>query len=441
MPNHQQAALELLKSVEELLILPDQAGLVKPVTDRIAELCSIISGISSEDDMNRWHDVDSANGVAISPVQAAKCTKEMLRTQVFIKGIKDALIDQAKVKKKVHVLYAGTGPFGILLLPLAALLSDKTLCVTLIDIHQENIDAIHKMIDALNIRDSIQGVHCADACTWDNPDHIEFDLIVSETMNTLLRREPQIAIFCHLQQFLASSGSLIPEQIKLDAWGLNRDTSEATDKGKKHHLTTFFRLNRATSNTLAKNKYPDNTPKIAGTFQIPTSSTPFDTLMLSTDIQVYADHWLKENQSSLNIPIFLKNLDIKPGDKIAYQYQLQPIAEFKFDVPRYRPDSNLAAFDKTGNLGIFHLKRFWQKTQLDIFNDLDKQLQQREWPLDDLLIRKLGGSHQQWLSYSYQPRLKFDDFERWVEQHSPKLDSCQLDQLNQHLEECHHGLE
>lgn len=444
MSNIQRAVDNLLRLVNELLILPNQAGLVKPITDRVAELCYEITGISGDDDMNNWHDVKLNKGVAISPVQAAKCTKEMLRTQIFIKGINEAFKSIQNTQEKKHILYAGTGPFGILVLPLLALSKDPSLRVSLIDIHPENIDATQKMIEALGIQEAIQAVYCDDACHWGNPENLEFDFIISETMNTLLRREPQVSIFCHLQQFLAPSGEFIPQSIVLDAWLLHDDL-----KIQGQHIGTFFCLNKLEISKLAndENDPAVNHKTISGALHVPEASmisgtlNAFHTLKLTTHIHVFADHWLRDNESSLNMPTYYKNLDIKPGSQINFRYKTEPLPEFIFDVPEYVPNADLVNFQKTGRLGIYHLQRFWQKTQLDIFNKLDKHLQACEWPLDELLIKEVGGTLQQWLTYFYQPHLAFDDAESWVEKQCKLRNEQQIKQFNNRLEMLYRSLE
>ncbi|WP_191602178.1 hypothetical protein [Marinomonas algicola] len=57
-------------------------------------------------------------GKAVSMTTAAQCAEEFLRTQVFIRGVHQAIEDQLAQHQKVNLLYGGTGPFGLLVLPL-----------------------------------------------------------------------------------------------------------------------------------------------------------------------------------------------------------------------------------------------------------------------------------------------------------------------------------
>ncbi|WP_028865716.1 hypothetical protein [Psychromonas aquimarina] len=62
------------------------AGHGKTHTDALAQFLALVTGVSADFDMNEWQDVDLPSGVAISPVQAAKCLQKTIRTQVFIQG-------------------------------------------------------------------------------------------------------------------------------------------------------------------------------------------------------------------------------------------------------------------------------------------------------------------------------------------------------------------
>jgi len=57
-------------------------------------------------------------GKAVSMTTAAQCAEEYMRTQVFLRGVHQAIQDQLSQHKSIHILYAGTGPFGLLVLPL-----------------------------------------------------------------------------------------------------------------------------------------------------------------------------------------------------------------------------------------------------------------------------------------------------------------------------------
>ncbi len=63
--------------------------------------------------------------------------------------------------QSIDVLYAGTGPFGMLLIPL---LDAAQVRVTLLDIHAESLAKLQRLIDFLEVGHFIVQAECVDAC-------------------------------------------------------------------------------------------------------------------------------------------------------------------------------------------------------------------------------------------------------------------------------------
>lgn len=417
-----------MELILQLLESPKDPGITAPITDKITDVLGKISGLSADFDMNDWSDELALNGVAISPIQAAKCCRETLRTQVFLKSMYQAIQDILKKQPVVHVLYAGTGPFGTLVLPLLPMFGENQLQVTLLDIHQENIDALHKVAETLKVEPYIKQYIRADASSWQPVDNQKFDLIVSETMNTFLRREPQVSIFAHLQQFLAPQGSLIPEQIRLDAW-LTDKTRLSTQDNSAVHLAEIFSLNKSS----AKQVYEQGTEVLSGYLQLPKSSKSYSKLAFTTRIRVYGEHQLLDGECSLNLVNVAHDLDLRQGQKIPYYYAQKPVVEFIFDLPVYQPSQELALTTDIGKLKLFHLKRLWHKSQLKRYRVKSQQDFEHEWSVDFLLVELIGGELHQWLEYLYRERLAFSTFENWVETEFGPFSTEKLNRMNQAL--------
>lgn len=71
-----------------------------------------------------WHSKNflenliAENGTAIGPFWAAMYLEDMMRTRQLIRGITRALDEKLKKQSSIEVIYAGTGPFANLLLPI-----------------------------------------------------------------------------------------------------------------------------------------------------------------------------------------------------------------------------------------------------------------------------------------------------------------------------------
>lgn len=164
-------------------------------------------------------DIPLENGIAISPCMAAHCLLLPLRTTMFIRGIK-AGIDEGLNRfpnQPLQILYAGCGPYATLLLPLVTQYTPDQIQVTLLDFHQESIDAVKGLIGTLGLGDYFKDCIQTDATKYQHPQGQPIHMIVSETMTAALRSEPQVAVTLNLVPQLAKGGILIPQNISIEA--------------------------------------------------------------------------------------------------------------------------------------------------------------------------------------------------------------------------------
>ncbi len=427
--------------IQQLINNAPHAGENKPSVDALAELFASITGISVSFDINNWQDANLQSGVAISPVQAARCLQETVRTQVFLKGVMAAIRDKLQQNNRVDILYAGTGPYGLQVLPLLALLRHKQVSVTLIDIHPENIDALKKIIRAFNLEAYVKHIEVADATCWHPTTDESYDLIISETMNNLLRREPQLSIFCHLQQFLKEDGLLIPERIKIGAEIAHLE--EAQTQGEHHpaapssksyppiDLGCFFQCDKHSMMAL----HHGDTSCLVGEIRLPDkiNRSHYKTIRFTTTIHVYDDHQLSEGHSSLNMPICYHDLRLIAGASIGFEYLLTDDPRFVFDIPVEELSNKLPAIEDTGSLNIVHLKRLWHKSQLIRNNQLAEDIIQSEWPLDTQLLDLLDIPIEKTLEFLYQQQPEFPAFEQWVHNEAAEHALAAPEYINEQL--------
>jgi hypothetical protein len=155
-------------------------------------------------------------GNAVSPVIAAACLNDYIRTTRFLQGIHKAIQDllQRSPNQPVEVLYAGCGPLGTLILPLFSVFSPKQLQVTFLDIHESSIFCLKQIIQDNEWQEFVKEMHVVDATIYAATQ--PYDLIISETMLNALIDEPQVTISAHLQPYLKEGGIFIPENILID---------------------------------------------------------------------------------------------------------------------------------------------------------------------------------------------------------------------------------
>jgi len=382
--------------VTQLLACPN-AGEAKPVVDLLVRHLCNITGLELHPALFLdEHATITAQGKAVSPTTAAQCAEDVQRTRIFMQGVYAAI--QQKLQHNNHqaidVLYAGTGPFGLLLIPLLPLLDAAQVRVTLLDIHAESLEKLQRVITFLGVEHFVAQVEHADACVWQSAQ--KFDLIISETMRQGLIQEPQVSIFGHLQQFLKDDGWLIPEIIRLDLWlssgGL---AAESERKNPDVHLGRVFQLDK----TVAMQLGNGDTSCAHGNLRVPDYAAALKDLKLTTFIQVFGDYQLHENQSQLTLPLYERNARVLPNSLLRFRYELGSYPQCVFAYERLPELMEFPLPDslEKNDQGIYHLKRLWHKIQLRKQAGISAKAQQQladipasEWLLDRILLDQLG---------------------------------------------------
>jgi len=309
--NHRTVFELYSKKLTEELTTPEVINTVNQLHQLYSKITAI-EGILAPSDTDEVFEELSENGTRVNPYMAAYCFLDYLRSYKFTLGIKKLVDDklQSGDQKPLQILYAGTGPYASLILPLTSVFSADQIQITLLDIHQSSLDAVSKLISTFNLQAYFNGYIKADATLFIPANDKQYDIIISETMDKALRKEPQIAIFHHLQQFLKPDGALIPEEIRVDLyqskWG------EEKNPAFEYFLDTETKAHNATvrekvANLIAVNK--DFVTKFERTnadnhiflkiIDPKNLKAAYTALLLITEVQVYKDIVLLEDESIL----------------------------------------------------------------------------------------------------------------------------------------------
>lgn len=294
----------------------------------VGELVSILEGaaefrIETQASV-REGETASSEGLAISPMQAAMCAGEELRTAVFLRGLHDAI--ESKSGRPVSVLYAGSGPYATLATPLMAIFPPDRVQFTVLDIHPESIASAKSVIGRLGLDDSVEEYVVADACNYTIPAAGMPDIILSETMSTALEKEPQVAIMRHLLG-QAPEAVIVPESVRLDVFLV--DTSDepervvsegAGSQPGRISLGTAFELSAANVRSW-KSLSGDSLP--AADIRIPAAPGPSYRPFLFTTITTHGRHVLRTHDCNLTgIREVTDHGELTTGDVLQFQYRL-----------------------------------------------------------------------------------------------------------------------
>jgi hypothetical protein len=276
-------------------------------------------------------------GLALSPHAAAMCARDFVRTVQFMRGTFQAVCDQSeKLGRQVNLLYVGCGPFALLVLPVMLRLTSQQVQVNLIDIHDDSMESVSRIVGHLGLDRHIASATVTDAANYQIDSARTPDIILLEVMQASLEKEPQIALTRHLMR-QAPDALLIPEQIQVSLSLLNPSKEFSTQNAdpdlasldrRRIHLGQILCVNRQAIRdweSLGESHLP--AARLQMPLEIPIGYSP----MLITSITVYQDTEIGMYDSGLTYPRSL-NAAFRAGDALSFTYELGANPKLKLEV-------------------------------------------------------------------------------------------------------------
>ncbi len=300
---------------------PDFSRL-KEAIDSLFRLLISTTGIRP--DSPRWtQPVCLPTGKSIGPYWAAMCIQDILRTKRFVRGLQLAIESARKTfpDQPIHILYAGTGPFATLALPITTVYRPDQVQFTFLEIHPEAFACLETTIAAFRMQEFVHRSVLSDATRYtpDRPVHI----LLSETMQRALENEPQVAITQHLLPFLHPDGFLVPESISLFAGLLNPSESMKRLQDFDHSpefyirkLATILELNKQNATA-----FIEGFPVLEVTLP-PEALNGFTQVSLFTRLSVFGPETLGPWESGITLPKLLMQFEdpLPAAARLSFQY-------------------------------------------------------------------------------------------------------------------------
>lgn len=310
---------EIVKqATSKLLLCQSDFAQMKRSIDELYHIFNTITQIKIEQ-ISEDENIMLPSGKAISSAAAAHCLLELKRTTIFLRGIHKAIVQKLnkKTDSPVRILYAGTGPYGTLIIPLLTLFSPEEIQVDLLDINEQSINALHKVIDNLQLGNFISSTYCADATTFAISNN--YDIVISETMLACLKSEPQVAIMQNLIPQLQSDTIFIPEEISIDAALTNPKMEQDRLLYFEGEKPPFRRIELG--NIFIVNRCNLETKKMQRSIIIPEKTEEFPVLKVFTTVKVFDNEFLSENDSSITLPKQFYDFRREKGREVNFKYE------------------------------------------------------------------------------------------------------------------------
>jgi hypothetical protein len=213
------AGIEELKRLAEVLRSCGHAGELSAASRALHDLFVRLTGLDVDAiDGADATDIMLPNGKAIAPKYAASCLRDFARTAMFLRGTEAALhaLLARFTERPIEMLYAGCGPFAPFALMLATHLDPAQVRVTLLDANPRSLECARAMFENFGLTDFVRAYVRADATTYAWPRELPLHLVLTETMQRALEKEPQVAVSLNLAPQLSDGGILVPERIAVE---------------------------------------------------------------------------------------------------------------------------------------------------------------------------------------------------------------------------------
>ncbi len=333
MPTDVANTKELKRLTNEALNYTGPRGILAAIVDELVGILESVSGfrVGQEQSLTEGETVCD-DGLAISPAQAACCAGEHQRTAFFLRGAHSAILQalEAKPGGAVRVLYAGSGPYAALAVPLMTIFPPEKVRFTILDLHTESIQSVRTIVSELGLECSVESYVVTDACNYTIPPRGLPDILLCETMSTALEKEPQVGITRHLLG-QAPDAIMVPESVRIEAFLVNTSDEpamiipESADPSgcrqpNRISLGPVFELSKAAIRSWASTE----THRLpAQSIRLPLIPEPSYRPFLFTTINTHGEHVLLTHDCNLTGIREIMEIDpVAAGDSYQFSYQL-----------------------------------------------------------------------------------------------------------------------
>ena len=147
----QQSLSKLAEITDVILSQNTDYKILKDTLDKLTALFLSTSKLNIDADVNATH-LHLASGKAIGLKWAAMCIQDLIRTKQFMSGVNKAILDKQKIKTEglIQILYAGSGPFATIVMPLITKFTPDEIQFTCLEVNPISVQSLKNVIEALD---------------------------------------------------------------------------------------------------------------------------------------------------------------------------------------------------------------------------------------------------------------------------------------------------
>jgi hypothetical protein len=317
----------------------DQPGTLFNIVNDLYHLLVNAASLDLDTEPSR-EDLYSQGGKALGTTWAAMCIKDILRTKKFVDGIFEAVNDKLKEKTTpVHILYVGTGPFAVLILPLITKFNSQQVQFSFLEINKQSFSALQNIVNHFGMEDYVRRIENVDAITWKFPPNESPDIFLTETMQPALAKEPQVSIAMNIVPQLHKEAFIIPREITLTACLTNpverwKEKMEGSNPAASTlALKEIFTLTRTTILTFEKQ---DENKMVFPKVELSISHASielFPQLEIMTRINIYKEISIEQDECHLTTPLLVRDLSEFDSDiHVVFQYETGENPGIRVDI-------------------------------------------------------------------------------------------------------------
>jgi predicted RNA methylase len=287
---------------------------------------------------NGRNDIEFKNGNALGTLWASLCVEDLIRTRQFVRGINKAIQEKIHKQKPIHILYAGTGPFATLVLPIIFRYSKKEINYTFLEVNPFSFEILQNVILKLGLKNYNIKLVQEDATTYQIDFNNKPDIIISETMQNALAKEQQVPIFLNLMNQVKYDSIFIPEKIELSI--ALKKARIPIEKTKAKHYQKVKKILEVSKEAIFLLNRLENKPNCEDLFTKKQTLIEvkelkhFSQLVIITEIQVYKDEKIGICESGLTTPLIIAEIPSNLTDAITIntQYKISPKPLLEYEI-------------------------------------------------------------------------------------------------------------